>query len=64
MTYPKRSRPVKTVGGLIKQLQRFPKRMKLSGDFSDAVQVVVYNHSKIAKDIGLPLHCQIEETWG
>lgn len=62
MNYPKKSRAVSTVGGLIKQLEKLPKTMQLRGSFDRAVCVQVYNYSNNAKELGLQLHCEIVEA--
>lgn len=62
MTYPKKSRAVSTVGGLIKQLEKLPKTMPLLGSFGSSVLVQVYNYSDSARELGLDLHCEIIEA--
>ena len=61
MKYPKKSRNVKTVGGLIKQLEKLPKNMPVRGTFGEPVYVQVYNYSDSAKECGLDIHCSIED---
>ena len=63
MKYPTKSRAVSTVGGLIKQLERLPKKMQLRGSFDSAVRIQVYNYSDSAKDLGLQIHCEIVEAY-
>lgn len=46
-------RPVKTVGALIKQLEKLPKSMKISQGFGEGVKLGVYNYSETAKDLEL-----------
>ena len=60
--YPVKSRPIRTVAGLIKHLQKLPPRMPVHSGFSDAVEVKVYNYSESVKELGLTLHCEIEEA--
>ena len=55
-----RLKKCRTVGELIKELEKLPKRLPIEHEFEDYVLPVVYNAGEDAKEAGLRLHMGFE----